>query len=117
MKKTLSILFIVLFVGSTAAPLFEFDTCAMPCCALEVETCCQTEKQMDCKMEMTNCDTRILVMLPSAPLNQVNQEIVQVIEVLAPNLFSFIHDNIMHTVLNQALIPEPPPAFNFPLLI
>ena len=117
MKNTLSILFVVLFLGSTIAPLFAIDTCNMPCCAVEVETCCQIEKQMDCKMEMTNCDTRILVMLPSAPLNQVNQEIVPLIQSLTPNIFSFIQETITLTVLNRALIPKPPPAFNIPLLI
>gem|GEM_PF-422482 len=72
---------------------------------------------MDCKMEMADCDSRVLVMLPSAPLNTVTQEIIPMIQSLAPNTILILHENVTHSVLNQALIPEPPPAFNFPLLI
>ena len=117
MKKSLSILFVLLFASGTIVPLFAIDTCDMPCCTVEIESCCQVEKQMDCKMEMGNCDSRIFVILPSAPLNIVNQEIIPLILSFVPNLFSVIHENTIPLVLNHALIPEPPPAFNLPLLI
>ena len=117
MKKTVSILFILLFAGSTIAPLFAIDTCNMPCCAVEVESCCKVEKRMNCNMEMVNCETHILVMLPSAPMNRVNHEIIPIIEPLVTSSFLYLHENIFYMVLNRALIPKPPPAFNIPLLI
>jgi hypothetical protein len=117
MKKHLSILFITLFVASVIAPLIAFDTCDMPCCAVEIETCCQVEKQMDCNMEMANCDTRIIVVLPCAPLNKVNQEIIPSIQSLKSNTSIVFHNNIIRMLMNQGFNPEPPPTFNHPLLI
>ena len=121
LKRITSISIVLIMAISMAAPILHLD-CDMPCCEVQEMTCC--DKKMDteitkaCKVEMKTCDMgSIFVPLISAPLNKYNMKVEM--NVQGTMQFSTFISSY-NTNYNLVLLvhpPEPPLAFNSPLLV
>jgi len=119
-KRITSISIVLIMAFSMAAPILHFD-CDMPCCEVQEMTCCDkkvdTEITKACKIDMKSCDMgSILLPLIFAPLNNYNMKV----DMNVPWTIQFsTFISSYNTNYNLVLLvhpPEPPPAFNSPLL-
>ena len=120
LKRITSMSLVLIVAFAMAAPILHID-CDMPCCEAQEMTCC--DKKMDiestkaCKMVMKTCDMgSIFVPVISAPLNKYNMKVDMNVQ-WTMQFSTFISS--YNTNYNLVLLvhpPEPPPAFNTPLL-
>ncbi len=119
-KRITSISLVLIMAFAMAAPILHID-CGMPCCEGQEMTCCDktmdTEITKACKIDMKTCDMgSIFVPLISAPLNKYNMKVDTNVQCTI-QFSTFISS--YNTNYNLVLLvhpPEPPPAFNSPLL-
>jgi|TARA_B100000470_G_C19633700_1_gene321012 hypothetical protein len=120
LKRTISIGLVLIMAFAMAAPILHID-CDMPCCEVEKMTCCDKgmDKEMSkaCKMDMKSCDMgSTFVPILSAPFHQPKLKMGTKVErVFQP--FSSIPT--FKSNYNSVLLvypPDPPTAFNRPLL-
>ena len=120
LKRIISISLLLIIAFVMAAPILHID-CDMPCCGAEEMTCC--DKKMDseitkaCTIDMKTCDMgSIFVPLVSAPINKYNMKVDMNVQ-WTIQFSTFISSyNMNYNLVLLVHPPEPPPAFNTPLL-
>ena len=70
--KILSLLVLVVFAISFAAPLLSHSTCDMECCAIEQPSCHVESDSENCCESMSECNVETFIPIPTAPLNKVD---------------------------------------------
>tara|TARA_B100002049_G_C15959606_1_gene324037 strand:- start:12 stop:383 length:372 start_codon:yes stop_codon:yes gene_type:complete len=121
LKRTISIGLVLSIAFAMAAPLIPHRDCNMSCCEAALATCCDKnmdlEKSKVYKTDMQSCNMgKVFVPVLSAPHHQfkmkLNIDVTHGIDATG----SFL---AYKTIFNTVLIfhpPEPPLAYNFPLL-
>ena len=118
-KKTTSVLTIVLFIGMLVAPFLNANECDMDCCLEENTTHCGLEMVTDaCCPIVTECKDTVFIPIVSAPIIKVNIEKdltteYSISEDMIPNSnfeFSAISYHIKTDI-------SAPPGFQTPLLV
>ena len=119
-KRTISISLLLAMTVALAAPVLHID-CDMPCCQEEVLTCCNTNQSerlsKTCKMDMKNCDMgRVFIPIVSGPFYQdkLNFQLDLQHAVIIANRLKTSVCYSKPAVLDHP--PEPPPAYNIPIL-
>ncbi len=119
-KRTISIGLLLTMAFALATPILHID-CDMPCCQVEKITCCETNQEKSpaktYRMDMKSCDMGgVFVPIISAPFHQDNLKI----ELNAQNAVEanslILSPKINFNPVLLVRPPEPPLAFNLPLL-
>ena len=119
-KRTISIGLLLTMALALSAPMLHID-CDMLCCQKEKMTCCETKQEKSpaktCRMDMKSCDMGgVFVPIISGPFHQDNLKIeLNVQNTIEANFFiQSFEFNFNPVLLDHP--PEPPPAYNLPLL-
>jgi len=120
LKRTISVGLLLIMALAMAAPMFHLD-CDMPCCQEEKMTCCETKQELmpskSCRMDMKSCDMGgVFVPIISGPFHQNKMKIdMHVQKIMQTAFFIYTFESNYNPVLLD-YPPEPPPAYNLPLL-
>ena len=93
LRKFTSLFIITFMLGANAAPLLAQDpVCEHPCCT--GETCCAmgSVEEMQCDMEMTQCEPHIFFSVLTAPLVKQEHQVQITIEPVADVAFPIRSD-------------------------
>ncbi|MFQ6604038.1 MAG: hypothetical protein ACE5D8_00630 [Fidelibacterota bacterium] len=117
-RKITSILTLFLLVMTTTAPMLGAqESCDLCCCEENMDTCMLGEATA-CSMEMSECDTPVLLPLVVVPLTKTEQKVSQEMNMVpADNVVVVPIEPYISYVLEYLILPHAPPAFNRPLLI
>lgn len=119
-KRTISIGLLLTMAFALATPILHID-CDMPCCQVEKITCCETNQEKSpaktYRMDMKSCDMGgVFLPIISVPFHQDNLKI----ELNAQNAVEanslILSPKINFNPVLLVRPPEPPLAFNLPLL-
>ena len=116
-KRLISFFLMTFFTVQLSASFLNFD-CNMLCCKEEVVSCCSTEEvKKECPTLGPNC--YLVVFLPILSGPAAKMEIDKDLDVVDFHLCSTIGfiEIIAVDYYEAYPLAEPPPAFNFPLLI
>ena len=120
LKRTISIGLLLTMALALSAPMLHID-CDMLCCQEEKLTCCETKQEKSpaktCRMDMKSCDMGgVFVPIISGPFHQYDLKIELNIQntVEANSFIRSFRINFNPILLDHP--PEPPPAYNLPLL-
>jgi len=107
----------LLLLSSPVLSLVQFDNCDMPCCQTEL-SCCELAQIVTCESSMTACDTPLLIPIVVATVNKIEQRVDETINILHKETSFYIFEQyVQYGNLEWTAVPEPPPAYNSPLLI
>jgi hypothetical protein len=104
-----------------AAPLLPHIDCDMPCCELEKVICCDSKMEVEipktCYMDMKSCDMGgLFIPIMAVPSHQFNLKIDLDVLTVVQSIEFYAKYHINFNPVEFDYPPDPPTAFNRPLL-
>ena len=120
-KRTISVFLLLLMTMAIAAPLLPHIDCDMPCCELEKVTCCDSKMEVEtpktCYMDMKSCDVSgLFIPIMAVPSHQFNLKIDLDVLTVVQSIEFYAKYHINFNPVEFDYPPDPPTAFNRPLL-
>ena len=120
-KRTISVFLLLLMTMAIAAPLLPHIDCDMPCCELEKVICCDSKMEVEtpktCYMDMKSCDMGgLFIPIMAVPSHQFNLKIDLDVLTVVQSIEFYAKYHINFNPVEFDYPPDPPTAFNRPLL-
>ena len=120
-KRTISVFLLLLMTMAIAAPLLPHIDCDMPCCELEKVICCDSKMEVEtpktCYMDMKSCDMGgLFIPIMAVPSHQFNLKIDLDVLTVVQSIEFYAKYHINFNPVKFDYPPDPPTAFNRPLL-
>lgn len=121
LKRTISVFLLLLMTMAIAAPLLPHIDCDMPCCELEKVICCDSKMEVEtpktCYMDMKSCDMGgLFIPIMAVPSHQFNLKIDLDVLTVVQSIEFYAKYHINFNPVEFDYPPDPPTAFNRPLL-
>lgn len=115
-RRTTSILLIIQFAGTLAAPLVQVDNCDMVCCVTKADSEMILEMQQDCEESMSECHPALFLPVVNAPKPVLSLEKLFINSSSSVELDpSFLIQ--IPTAISRTRSENIPPDINLPLLV
>ena len=120
-KRTISVFLLLFMTMAIAAPLLPHIDCDMPCCELEKVICCDSKMEVEipktCYMDMKSCDMGgLFIPIMAVPSHQFNLKIDLDVLTVVQSIEFYAKYHINFNPVKFDYPPDPPTAFNRPLL-
>ena len=120
-KRTISVFLLLFMTMAIAAPLLPHIDCDMPCCELEKVICCDSKMEVEipktCYMDMKSCDMGgLFIPIMAVPSHQFNLKIDLDVLTVVQSIEFYAKYHINFNPVEFDYPPDPPTAFNRPLL-
>ena len=120
-KRTISVFLLLFMTMAIAAPLLPHIDCDMPCCELEKVICCDSKMEVEipktCYMDMKSCDMGgLFIPIMAVPSHQFNLKIDLDVLTVVQSIEFYAKYHINFNPVEFDYPPDPPTAFNRPLI-